>query len=71
MQLTRAEAETLRAMADHSMTNSQLAEHFGASEAAIASRLHRLYERTGLLGRVEAALFAVLHRQCCLESVSS
>jgi DNA-binding CsgD family transcriptional regulator len=64
--LTQSEAATLRAIADHNMTNPQLAEHFGVSEPAINSRLHRLYERTGLAGRVEAAVWAVQHRECCV-----
>ncbi|MEZ4491877.1 MAG: hypothetical protein R3C29_01010 [Dehalococcoidia bacterium] len=65
--LTRSETETLRALAGHNMTNLDLAEHFGVSEAAINSRLHRFYERTGLNGRVEAVMFALHHRDCCLD----
>ncbi len=69
--LNPAEAETLRALADQSMTNPQLAGHFGVTEAAIASRLHRLYERTDFHGRTAVVLFAVEHKDCCLARVSS
>ena len=68
--LTRAEAETLRAIVEHGFRNSQLAEHFGVSEAAVASRLHRLYERVELHGRVEAAVWAARHMDCCVEKVA-
>ena len=67
--LTRSETETLRALAGHNLTNRELAEHFGVSEAAIASRLHRLYEKTGLHGRTAAVVFALKHWNCCLETV--
>ena len=69
--LTRSETETLRALAGHDMTNSELAEHFGVSDAAIASRLHRLYETTGLHGRTAAVVFALKHWNCCVETVVS
>jgi DNA-binding NarL/FixJ family response regulator len=66
IQLTRTEAETLLAILDLGLTNAGLAEHFGVSESTIASRLHRIYERTGLAGRTQAVAFAALHRSCCL-----
>lgn len=62
IQLTRNEAETLLAILDLGLTNAGLAEHFGVSESTIASRLDRLYQRTGLAGRAQAVAFAVLHR---------
>lgn len=69
--LTPAEAETLRLMADENLSNPELAEHLCVSEAAIKSRLHRLYERTQLDGRTAAVSFALRHWGCCVAKATS
>jgi DNA-binding NarL/FixJ family response regulator len=52
------------------MTNAEMAERLGLSTDAINSRLHRLYERTGLEGRTAAVVFAIKHMECCVEPVA-
>jgi DNA-binding NarL/FixJ family response regulator len=57
--------DTLPAI-EHGLTNAGLAAHFDVSEAAIASRLHRFYERTAMAGRIEAVLWSYEHLGCCV-----
>ena len=65
LDLSPIEGETLVAILDCGLTNGGLAEHFGVAESTIAARLHRIYQRTGLANRAQAAAFAALHRSCC------
>jgi DNA-binding NarL/FixJ family response regulator len=65
--LSPAEAQVLVAIVDEGLTNAQIAERFYLSHGAVASRLHRFYERTLVANRAGAAAFAALHRQCCVD----
>ena len=69
--LTETEARTLRAIAESGASNSQLAGLFQVSEAAIASRLHRLFARVGFCTRTEAAVWANMHQECCIAACSA
>ena len=66
IELTPAERELLVLLPDGGPTDEELAARLGLTVSAVRSRLHRLFLRTGLKNRVEAAAFAAAHRSCCL-----
>jgi len=66
IELTPAERELLVLLLDGGPTDEELAARIGLTVSAVRSRLHRLFVRTGLKNRVEAAAFAAAHRGCCL-----
>ena len=66
---TASECEVLRLVAV-GFTNDEIATAIDVPVVAIASRLRRFHERTGLAGRAGVA-WAVRHSDCCLTVKSS
>ncbi len=67
VELTSAEREVLAILA-RGQSDEEIASELSLSEAAVRSRLHRFYDRTGISGPRRVVAWAKDHLHCCIQA---
>lgn len=65
--LTAGEEEILAVLA-RGFTDEEIAVELSLSQAAVHSRLHRFYDRTGISGPRRVVAWAKDHLHCCIRA---